>query len=451
MKKTFFSFFTALISLSILVLLSSCISLNFGTKKTTSSLKTSTLSNNIPVFLRDHSGVSVSVNLIIEGGVSLLSENLAGLEDFTINLMLKGSKNYTEEQIQEIKSRSNFEINYKTQRDYSVIELKCLVKDFEEIFALFADKILNPTFDENEFNELKTETIEKLKKKKLTPMGVLSSNLRKTVYRNHPYSVSPTLTELSAENITLSNIKDWHSKILNSNRMKIVAVGNFSAGKDEILLGEFEKHLVLTGKITPKGENFQTFPNFSFDANPKMLQNKCEDAKDDFYAVAYFNAPNRYDPSYPSYVITGMIIDDLLFENTKIKHKAVQSVGTGILSGKELVGIISVIKTTDSEDFTKLIDEAIQDFPDEKILNKELNQYKKKYITSIYEKNKDISAIAENIITSVEYSGNPEKYLARPDEIEAITVKDVLNAYNTYFDNKTNPRKWIVAGAKPFI
>ena len=146
-----------------------------------------------------------------------------------------------------------------------------------------------------------------------------------------------------------------------------------------------------------------------------------------------------------------MYLDDIFFEKVREEAGAVYSIGTGILGGKELLGAISAYKISDKENINRLIMESINSFPDEKGVEEKLDQYKNKYITTIFGASQNSTGVAANIINSMEYSGDPAAYLKRSSQVVNVKPQDVVKAYKKYLaQNKgpeSNPIRWVTVSA----
>ena len=490
MKRIVFSVFLSW-SLLCSALLTGCLSTKSTksadnkqtTKKTTSAraqpsplaaFSEHTLSNNIPLIVKKHSGTFISIRFVIEGGVSLLKETYSGLENVTLQLMLTESANFSQEATAELEKNHDFSITAASKKDYSYIELVCAEKDFDVAFNVFADRILHPTLREKAFNALMEEKKAAIAQKAATPQAMLSNELRSAAYKHHPYATSPLVTQLSADKITFDAVKQYHKKILGAEKVKIIAVGNFSGGTDgtgaekntdsatdgehdseaaisiDSIVAKTEDAFGAKSPIAPLNITIPSIPPLDFSQHKNLSQKESALFGEECYAVSYFNAPHRFDADYVPYVFAGMILDDLLFDEVKQKdsaQSAVKSLGVGIMEGMEQTGIISVFKAKTSEGLIDSIDEAIASFPKEKVIRRELNRYKKDYIMALYEKNREISGVADSVMTSYVYARNPAKYLERPDRVETVTAKQIFEAYQKYFSQKDG-RKWIVLTGK---
>ena len=451
MKKIVFSTITAL-----LLLLAGCLSTksaahkNGQTPSPEAAFTEKTLSNGIPLVIKKQSGNFIALRFVVEGGAALLDESSAGLESVTLDLMLAESGNVSPQETAELEKTRDFFVSAACKADYSYAELKCAENDFADAFALFADRILHPTLGESAFSALMQARMAALDAHKTNPSFMLSALLREAAYKNHPYATSPSITETSANTITLPAVRQHHETMLRPERIALIAAGNFGDGAvsaDE-LFGALDSTF---GTLRPERNRAEAesatpldIPPCDFSDHERMTVVESPLLTEEWHAVAYFDAPNRFDADYVPYVLAGMIVDDILFDEMKQKDCSVQSLGVGVMGGKELSGVISVLKAETQENPADLIDGVVSSFPKEAVVRRELDRYKKEYIMALHERGSDISNVADNVMQAYLYAKNPAQYLARPDLVESATAKQVIAAHKKYFGEKNNARKWIV-------
>ena len=110
------------------------------------------LQNGIPVILKNVPTSKITViQMIIEGGTPLLSTDKSGLENVTLELMLHGCDLYSYEEIKKLEYEISYSLTMSSSKDYSVVRLKCIDKDFDTVFSLFADSVLNPLMQKEDF------------------------------------------------------------------------------------------------------------------------------------------------------------------------------------------------------------------------------------------------------------------------------------------------------------
>ena len=413
------------------------------------SLFKETLSNGIPLIVKNNPGKLVEVRLVFEGGVLLLNEDSAGLDRMTVELMLS--------ELNELADSDGFSTTASFAKDFSALGFRCVDTDFEGVLRSFSEKIVSPNFTEAGFSGL----VAKYKgtfEKETNISSILSDNLRETIFKNHPYGVSQNPTPRSIEKITFSDIIDWHEKLLDSSRIKIFVAGEFIDSSTEKSADESEKFAKietvrsLFEEIFAAGEKMKRsdlaipkVQKIDFEQNENIVAIPTDKAEDDFYAMSYFKVPGRYDSDYAAFAIATMILDEIFLDISR--EKICESAGIGISGGKEIVGIISVYKTR--QNIYEIMDDVLESFPAERELKFKLKKYKREYIHKLYDTNKTISGLLSNIVLSYEYSdSDPEKYLLRPDEVEGVKASQIVAAYKKYFKGKENSRKWIVVASE---
>lgn len=391
------------------------------------------LSNGIPVvFKRSGGGQIFVLRMIFDGGTPLVGENLSGIEGLTLDLCFHGSENYSYEEIQRMQYDFSFSMNTSSGRDYSVAGLKCLQKDLDNVLDLFSDSVLNPLFSESDFAQFIKIEEENLAARKAEPDGMLSIELENAVYKNSSYKSSPSVTENSIKNISLDDVKRHHEKMLDSKRIKFVVVANMDEEEQRILVSKLDGKFgnLKSGDFTP--------PEIKKIAvEDGMLEFKNENAGDSAYAAGIFDCPERYDSDYVPFAMALMILDDVLFSEVREKAGAVYSIGTGVLASKDMVAAVSAYKISDSERIFSLIEDALTHFPGKKEIKKNLDTYKNKYITTLFENSQSAAGVAANIITSLEYSSEPDSYLKRVGEVQNVTAEQIYRCYEKYIPHKT--------------
>ena len=399
------------------------------------------LQNGIPVILKNVPTSKITViQMIIEGGTPLLSTDKSGLENVTLELMLHGCDLYSYEEIKKLEYEISYSLTMSSSKDYSVVRLKCIDKDFDTVFSLFADSVLNPLMQKEDFEQIMNEKKESVQQVLSNPSSLLGREVHKIAYKNHNYAALVSVTEGSINSISYKDVIECYNKILNSNRIKFVVVGNFNTDRTEILKNRLDEYF---GNI--KTEDFNVPIINKVSVKNEVVNITSEQAGDVGYLIGFFNCPNRYDLDYVPYAIATMYLDDILFSYVRENKGAVYSIGSGILGGKEMLGAISAFKVSDKENIIKLINESIEMFPNQKEIETKLDQYKNKYITTLFSSSQNITGVASNIVISLEYANNPTKYLERTKEVQNVTAKQVLEAYKKYLsrENDKNPITWV--------
>ena len=183
------------------------------------------------------------------------------------------------------------------------------------------------------------------------------------------------------------------------------------------------------------------------DKNAILVAN--EQAGDTGYITGIFEYPSRDSEDCIPLAVALMYLDDLLFSQVREKAGACYSIYTGVLGGKELLGALTVYKATEKQNLRQLIYDTILSF-DEATLEKKLNQYKNRYISTIFSSSQTASGVTSALISSIEYFGSETAYLKRVELIENLTAKQVIAAYKKYIEPiaKQDAARWVVVDSE---
>jgi zinc protease len=116
------------------------------------------------------------------------------------------------------------------------VSLSALVENLDPSLDIFADVILNPSFDEEEFGRLKQQQLAGIQREKVTPRSMALRVFPRLLYgEGHAYGISFTGsgTEESVAGITRDELKAFHDTWFMPNGSVLVVVGDTTL--DEIV------------------------------------------------------------------------------------------------------------------------------------------------------------------------------------------------------------------------
>ena len=399
------------------------------------------LSNGIPVVFKQNRGSKIIVlRLVFEGGASAIDKSLGGIEDLTLDLALRGSEKYSYETIKQLEYEKSIFLYSSSGKEFSTVGFTCIQRDMSQALDLLSECVKNPKFSDEDFNQKMTELSASISQQKSDPSGALSLALSKAAFENHPYATTTSVTEESYSNITKTLVNGLHQSLLNALRIKIVVVGNFSSELIDDFTASLEEKF---GDIPRKAYTAPKIPKITVNSGKVAVAN--EQAGNTGYVVGLFEYPSRDSKECVPLAISLMYLDDLLFSQVREKAGAVYSINTGVIGGRELLGAISVYKASKKENLKQLIFDAISSF-DADTLEKKLNQYKNKYIATVFSSSQTAAGLASSVISSWEFLGSESAYLKRPEIIESVTKEEVVAAYEKYVVPivKENAAQWII-------
>ena len=208
----------------------------------------------------------VSFNLSINGGQLLDSFDKTGLAYITASLMNKGTKNKTVNQLEEAIKELGASIYISCSSENISVSGTTLSKNYEETVLLVEEMLLEPRFDETEFEILKKSISSNILQQKANPYSIADNAFNKLIYGEKNIRSKNILgTYKSLESITIDDVKSFYNNNFSPSVSKILVVGNL--GKDELInsLGSIEsnwksKKVKIPSYTTPKKpENSQVY------------------------------------------------------------------------------------------------------------------------------------------------------------------------------------------------
>lgn len=209
-----------------------------------------TLKNGLKVFVvENHKLPVVAYNLVFDNDPVLQGDKV-GYVDMVGELISRGTKTRTKEQLDEEIDFIGASISASSDGMYGT----SLKKHNEKLLELMTDMLLNPSFPEDEFNKIKTQTLSGLAANKTDP-GAIAQNLRSALNygSNHPYG--EVTTEQSIGNITMDDIKNYYTSYFIPNTAYLAIVGDITKAEIQPMI---EKYFGTWVKGTPKKNKYTT-------------------------------------------------------------------------------------------------------------------------------------------------------------------------------------------------
>ena len=234
--------------------------------------------------------VALTLNITINE-----EEKFAGEYSVMNRLLMKGTTNYSSEELASILDESAIELVTEMKSDYLRFRFTCLNEDFEKALSILSDIILNSTFEEfeKETVKFKGELMAELDSAKVK----LSDLFTKTIYKNHFYGHSYTKILEELDNIKKDDVINSFKNILTTGRKTLVLVGDVEEN------GLLEKYL---GIIPASADNISniTKPEPLVNNYAEIIKNDANQAQIlQGWRVATIN-----DKEYPVLMLLNIIL-----------------------------------------------------------------------------------------------------------------------------------------------
>ncbi len=187
----------------------------------------------------------VSVRLLIEGGASLVPPDKAGLADLTADMLDEGAGSLGAVTFSDALDQLGANLFTFSGQDTTTVGLSALSSKLDAAMSLFADAVLRPRFDEKEWERVQKLHIDSLQRGLDQPTIVAANVGARVLFGDaHPYSRSVSGTMATAKQLTLDDIRLFHSQLFRPDNATILMAGDLSADeakeKLELALGSWK-------------------------------------------------------------------------------------------------------------------------------------------------------------------------------------------------------------------
>lgn len=392
----------------------------------------------IQVILRHTPKEVVSAKLFIKGGTSNYSKEKEGIETFALNLAVSGgtaSKDkYTfageAEQI-------GAEISAASTMDYGSINLTCVKMFWDKSWNLFADAIVNPAFDSEEFDLLKEQLISGAKQRESDPDQHLRQLSLQGAFPGKNYAKVPEGSTASLTGITLDEIKTYYKNTVGKQRVLLVVVGNITK---EDLTAKINTSLVKLPLGTPAKVEAKTPLN-----TPSTISEDREMATN--YIRGMMDAPKVDSDEGVAMALAMDIMRDRLFVELRTKRSLTYAPGAGYASSLVNSPYATLYaSSTDPKQSIQVMVDEVNKLRTEGFSAKELLDKKQSFLTDYYMGLETTESIANQLGIS-EMQGGWESLDTFTKEVDGITIEQLNAAFKKY----SNSIKWTYLGDKKLV
>jgi zinc protease len=254
---------------------------------------TATLSNGIRVYgIENRELPLVELSLVIDGGHLFDTPEKNGVANLMTDILMEGTASKTPEELEEEIDLLGSNIRMSTSDIRLNVNANSLSRNLKKTIDLVQEILLEPRWDEVEFNRLKTQTINDLKRRQAYPDYVSNKIFTEQIYGNaNIMSIPVSGSAETIENLVIDDLKDYYNNYFSPNVTKIHIVG--SVTKEEALkaLSGLEKNW------EPKNVEIPILEYPEVVQNTQLYFVDIPDAKQSVINIGYLGM-SREDPDY---------------------------------------------------------------------------------------------------------------------------------------------------------
>lgn len=269
--------------------------------------------NGLKVILkRRASSPTVAAGLFLRGGARNLSPETAGIENVMLNVATEAGKKYNRQSVRRELARVGGTIASSSGQDYSAVSLVSTRENFDKVWDIFTDVVLNPAFAADDVQRIKQQVLTGLREQETSPDNALDALQDRVIFAGHPYANDASGTIATVSSFTPEQLKTYHQSAMQTSKLLLVVVGDVDATN---LKARVESSF---GKL-PRGDyKEQPFPPLDFSKGSVDIATRNLPTN---YIEGVFSAPALSSPDYYAMRVAMTLLQELVYNEVRIKRQ----------------------------------------------------------------------------------------------------------------------------------
>ena len=374
-------------------------------------------------------GISITAN----GGEFL--EKIPGTSFLTTQLMTKGTKKYSFEELSRIMEENGINITPSSGGDKVVINVLTTKPQLTKALELLDEIVNNANFQEDKLNKDKASVLNNIKKSRDIPLKIGLENYKTLIFKGSPYSNTNKILEKTIPSIQLKDIQEYYEKAFYPENIVIAINGNVN---ERELIGSFTN--IFNGKKGAKFDFNKHINDIKPITKPELVENKIENLETAWYFAGWQTSGVTNKKEYAALQVIDSILgsgmSSRLFRNVRDKEGLAYQIGSSYspnrIKGQFMVYIGTNPKTLKYSE--KRLMEEVNRLKTEPVSEQELKAAKEKIIGQYYiglETNLDKAVALSNFEASSRGFEFIEEYKTL---INSVTSTDIMNVAKKYFN-----------------
>lgn len=392
------------------------------------------LPNGIKVITHTHQRIPLlNIKHSTIGGTRFESKHTGGIANLMVNLLEKGTKNYSSLRLAEICEEIAGNLSTYSGRNSWGVAMSCLSEKRHRALEVFCDVLKNPLFSREEFNKEKRLQLEDIKHQQDSPTQLAFQQFQRLLFTKHPYG-RPVLGDRETVNrISLPQLKGFYQKSLDPSETVIAVVGDFDPAEALDCLS-FELGNLSKPSARPSAPDREP-------ALKQLRSGRINKPKMQAHIVLGFLGTTIRNPDrYAFEVLNGILSGQggRLFLELRDKHSLAYTVSSMLVQGIEPGYFAFYIGTEASKEKTAIqaILREIDRLLNEPVSTEELNR-SKNYLVGNYvldlQKN---HAMASTLCLNELFGLSIDEYKHYSDRILAVSPEDVIRVVRKYLNTE---------------
>lgn len=382
--------------------------------------------NGLKVLIKKRSSSqTVSAGLFFRGGTSNTTAQNAGIEGMMLDAAAEASTHFTREQVHAELSRQASAITGTAGLDYSALVMGSTASGFPRTWEIFTDLAINPKFDPADLKRLKDVRLAALRAQTTVPESYIEDLQSHLSYVGHPYLNGPAGTIESISRLTVSDLKQYHKKMLQSSRMLLVVVGDVDTAalrtQVEASFGRLPK-----GNYQPAAPPALSFAGPTVEVTARTLPTN--------YIQAIYAAPALTSPDIYAMTIANEFLQSFVYQEVRVVRNLSYAPDAFIRTQGANVGGISVTAVEANRAVGVMLDQINlmqENQLREEVVERVANSYLTKYYMEHETNGEQVGELAEYELIG----GGWRNSLNTFEKLRQVTSADIQRVMRKYVRN----------------
>jgi zinc protease len=179
----------------------------------------------------------VNFTLYMPAGSVYQPTDKSGMIYLLTSMLQEGTPNMSAAEVEKKLALLGSSVSFGATSEYLTMSVQCLKENLMETISIGTEMLVNPRFDEQDFDRIKKRTLENLANLKNQPTSLANIGFNELMWgKDHIFGINGGGTETTIKNISLNDLKEFHQNNLTGLNSKILLVGDIS---EEDIMGPF--------------------------------------------------------------------------------------------------------------------------------------------------------------------------------------------------------------------
>lgn len=372
----------------------------------------------------------VSYRLALKVGGAYDPPQFPGLTDLLAGLLPEGTQTRSSKEIAEEVARMGASLNAGANSDYTIVAASTLDKFRDNVLALLAEIVLEPSFPQNEVDLAKQNTKESLRQQRAQPSFLATEMVSKVMFGQHPYSIVGPTTE-SIDFIERDHFVSFHRDNFIPNNAVLIVVG-------DVTFNELLKRIDDLFSTWQSGQRLKNdFPSPpSRTTRSAYVIDRPGSAQSNIVIAnsGITRTSPDYFPMLLMHTVLGATASSRLFMNLR-EEKGYTYGAYSNLDARRTAGTFrstAEVRTTVTGDSLKEFFYELNRIRNEPVSEKEIADAKS-YLTGVFPIRLETQEGLIDQLVQIKMLNLPSDYLSTyRDRVQNVTIDDIQRVANTY-------------------